>query len=139
MPGSEQLLLAERYPAEAASVGLARRAVTAAARDAGIGEAAAWNVMLAVSEAVTNAVLHGFVGRDHPGHVDVRASVSDGEIVVTVDDDGVGLRPRTDSPGLGLGLPTIAALADTMDVRQVEGAGTHLSFSLPLAPVPAAG
>ena len=32
------------------------------------------------------------------------------ELVVTVTDDGRGMQPRADSPGLGLGLPTIASL-----------------------------
>lgn len=127
----ERILLEERYPADSRSIGMARRAAGDAARSAGLSEERAWDMMLAVSEAVTNAVVHGFVGRDRPGHVELRAEARDGQIVVTVEDDGVGPRPRTDSPGLGLGLPTIAAVAHTMDVRHL-GKGTQLCFSFPL-------
>ncbi|HEU4978313.1 MAG TPA: ATP-binding protein [Solirubrobacteraceae bacterium] len=127
-----RVLLDEQYPADSRCVGLARRAAGEAARSAGLPEERTWDMMLAVSEAVTNAVVHGFVGRKHPGHVGIRAEAREGEIVVTVEDDGIGPRPRTDSPGLGLGLPTIAAVAATMDVRHLDGNGTQLCFSFPL-------
>lgn len=127
-----KILLHKRYPADSRCVGMARRAAGEAARTAGLSEERTWDMMLAVSEAVTNAVVHGYVGREHPGHVEITAEARDGEIVVTVEDDGIGPVPRTDSPGLGLGLPTIAAVAATMDVRRVEGNGTQLCFSFPL-------
>jgi len=43
--------------------------------------------------------------------------------------DGIGFGPQADSPGLGLGIPTIAALADTMSVDTTEGGGTRLCRS----------
>jgi anti-sigma regulatory factor (Ser/Thr protein kinase) len=133
MQSQEQLLFDERYPASPASVARARRSVAAAARRAGLPEDACFDLMLAVSEGVTNAVLHGFVGRD-PGHVTVKAHRRDGDLLVSIEDDGVGLLPRTDSPGLGLGLPTIAAVTETMDVRETGDAGVLLSFALPFSP-----
>jgi anti-sigma regulatory factor (Ser/Thr protein kinase) len=124
------LLLDERYRAEPRCVMAARRAAAGVARAAGLGEEQTWDLMLAVSEAVTNAVVHGFVGREAPGHVRLRAALRGSELVVSVEDDGVGVKPRADSPGLGLGLPTIAAVASSLDVRRGDGGtGTHLCFS----------
>jgi nitrate/nitrite-specific signal transduction histidine kinase len=48
---------------------------------------------------------------------------------VTVSDDGVGMMPRLDSPGLGVGLPFIADTADTLDIDSIEGGGTQLRMS----------
>ena len=43
-------------------------------------------------------------------------------------DNGLGMSPRTDSPGLGLGLPVIAEVADRVEV--VDGApGTQLRMT----------
>jgi serine/threonine-protein kinase RsbW len=48
---------------------------------------------------------------------------------VTVADSGGGLVPRADSPGLGVGLPLIAQLADRLDVRSGdEGTQIRMSF-----------
>ena len=51
------------------------------------------------------------------------------ELTVIVTDDGRGMRPRPDSPGLGLGLPTIGRLAALVDLRVPEGGGTELSMT----------
>lgn len=42
----------------------------------------------------------------------------------TVSDDGHGLRPRTDSPGMGLGLALIANSCDDLTLDTSEAAGT---------------
>jgi PAS domain S-box-containing protein len=52
-----------------------------------------------------------------------------GELVVTVVDDGRGMQPRADSPGLGLGLPTIASLTTSMDMHAPPGGGTALTMT----------
>jgi anti-sigma regulatory factor (Ser/Thr protein kinase) len=52
-------------------------------------------------------------------------TVEPDELLVAVSDDGVGLTPRADSPGLGLGLPIIAALADRFEVQERAG-GTRV-------------
>ena len=41
-------------------------------------------------------------------------------------DEGSGLAPRVDSPGLGLGLGLIAQVADSADVRAPETGGTEV-------------
>src|SRR5689334_21717410 len=99
------------WPATAEHVRDARVCVIDLAQRAGVPAQAQHGVRLAVSEAVTNVVVHGY--RDlPPGEVTVRAEAEDAHLRVVVSDDGVGLAPRADSPGAGLGLPLIAQVAD---------------------------
>ena len=107
----------------AASVAEARAAVTAFAQSAGATADALAAVSLAVSEAVTNAVLHAYLDRDTPGTVEVRAHSEDEKVVVVVADEGRGMLPRTDSPGLGLGLPLIAQMTQSLEVHDRQGGG----------------
>lgn len=121
-----------RFLAEPAAVAPARHAVTNLARRIGMSDDSVSNVALAVSEAITNAVLHGYVDRD-TGHIEVDARVTTSDLIVTVTDDGGGMIPRPDSPGLGMGLPIIARLTATLDVRSPQaGAGTQLCMTFPL-------
>ena len=84
------------------------------------------DVRLAVSEAVSNAVVHAFRDRRQPGTVSVSVSVDDAEIEIVVRDDGSGMAPRDDSPGIGLGLPLIRRLADGFEHREPPDGGTEL-------------
>ncbi len=87
--------------------------------------------MLAVSEAVTNAVLHAY--RDRPaGEVHVEVHRDAAEVRITVADEGAGMRPRPDSPGLGLGLPLIARLSTSLEVATGDAGGTRLCMTFPL-------
>ncbi|MDP9344893.1 MAG: ATP-binding protein [Actinomycetota bacterium] len=80
---------------------------------------------LAVTEAATNVILHGY--RDGPpGAVRVVVCAEAARFVVVVRDWGTDLRPRTDSPGLGLGLPVIASLATEFGIEAADGQGTLL-------------
>src|SRR5689334_3307943 len=115
-------------PAREASVPELRGAVHDFAVRAGASPEVLMDLALAVSEAVTNAVIHGFVDRD-PGEVRVAVSARVDEIVVVVSDDGRGMQPRPDSPGLGMGLPLIGQLAALLDIREPAGGGTELSMT----------
>jgi anti-sigma regulatory factor (Ser/Thr protein kinase) len=120
-------------PAVAASVPVIRAAVAAYALAVGVRDDHLDAVKLAVSEAVTNAVIHAYVDADEPGEVHVATCLRDGTVYVTVRDDGIGMMPRLDSPGLGVGLPFIADIADTLDIASGEGGGTELRMSFRLA------
>ena len=116
----------------AEEVGVARNAVAGFAKDAGATLNAVEAVRLAVSEALTNVVHHAYVGA-RPGPMVVEAWIGDGALLVLICDEGSGMRPRPDTPGLGLGLPLIAQLADDFRIEdRREGAGTKVSMRFSL-------
>jgi len=124
--------LSLHFAADAQQVAPARHAVAARARDAGLPDALVDTIALAVSEAITNAVVHGYAGRE-AGRIEVTAGLRDSGFVITVADDGSGMLPRPDSPGLGLGLPIIAQLAASLDVRSdPEHGGTTVTMTFTL-------
>jgi serine/threonine-protein kinase RsbW len=115
------------------SVPVLRGAVTEFARTAGASPLVLEQIRLAVSEAVTNVVIHAYVGAPEPGQVHVDAHVDDETVNVVVADDGRGIVPRVDSPGLGLGLALIAQAADHLDVHDGDPRGTELRMAFALA------
>jgi anti-sigma regulatory factor (Ser/Thr protein kinase) len=130
-----------REVAEPSAVSLARGVLTRFAARSGAPETVCSAVAIAVTEACTNVVSHAYVGRDAPGGLEVRACVADTVLVVEVADEGRGMVPRVDSPGLGLGLPLIAQTADILEILEpVEPPGVVLRMRFDLAgshPVPA--
>ncbi len=119
----EANLLDVDLPAEPQSASRARRAVLNALRGIAVDRDA---VGIVVTEAVTNAVLHAYRDRERPGRVHVAARLDDNGVQVSVDDDGMGMRPRVDSPGVGLGLPLMGDLADRVEVSS-RGPGTRIA------------
>ena len=122
----------QRLPAAPESVARLRHGVTRFARDAGASERLRRKVALAVSEACTNAVVHAY-RRGPAGSVAVRAMRRGGCLCVEVADEGEGVRPRSESPGIGLGTPLMAILADHLEIaRNPAGNGTlvRLEFGL---------
>lgn len=115
----------ESYSAVPDSVAKARAALTSFAQDAGASQDQLESVRLATSEAVTNAVIHAY-GKGQAGTVHVSASYVEGELWLLIADTGGGLRPRTNSPGLGLGLALIAQLADEFQILSRGSGGTEL-------------
>jgi hypothetical protein len=90
------------------------------------------DIQLAVSEAVTNAVMHAYRRDAQPGDVEVHAAMTSGWFEVRVVDGGSGMKPRNDSPGVGLGLPLIYRLADQVEVRErADGNGMELCMRFP--------
>lgn len=106
----------------AENVAVIRQAAIAAAQVAGLAPQRVEDVALAVGEACANVVVHAYgEGR---GDVALFVSESPAEIEFVVRDWGSGLTPRPDSPGLGLGLPLIVALADGVRMGGAES-GAH--------------
>lgn len=126
---------ADSWTATASAVPAARHAVLAHLREADTPDPPLSDVALAVSEAVTNVVVHAYVDTD-PGPVHVRIEpVSERhELKLVVEDEGHGLRPRTDSPGIGLGLPLMATVASRLDTRITESGGTRVCVWFSLEP-----
>jgi len=120
------------YPAVADSVATARKDLTDFARRAGGSDEQLQAVRLAASEAVTNAVLHAYDVGDG-GDVNVSASYVEDELWVLIGDTGRGMRPRANSPGLGLGLALIAQMADEFQILSRGSGGTELRMRFTLA------
>lgn len=110
-----------------AGVTEARKGVAAYAEAAGANRR---DVELAVAEAVTNAVVHAFVGRDD-GVITVRAEL-DGpnELLVEVADNGSGIMTPARSPQAGFGLPIIEAVTDSVEIHS-GNRGTRLELRFP--------
>jgi signal transduction histidine kinase len=85
-------------------------------------------------EAVNNAVAHGRAER-----IEIGLSCSDGQAVLSVQDDGVGLPPEP-TRRRGIGLETMALRADllggSLEVRQRAPHGTTLRCTFPLPATP---
>jgi PAS domain S-box-containing protein len=114
-----------RIPAEPSRVPEVRHGVRAFAAAHGAPADVLGNLALAVTEAVTNAILHAYVDME-PGEVTVAAQAGAEELLVSVADGGRGMQPRPDSPGLGMGLPMIGQLTTSVDIRERPAGGTEV-------------
>jgi serine/threonine-protein kinase RsbW/stage II sporulation protein AB (anti-sigma F factor) len=120
-------------PATADAVGRLRHAVVDFAESVGASDATSDAVRLAVSEALTNVVVHAYVGRE-PGPMIVQACLNGkGALSVFVCDEGPGPMPHLHGPGLGLGLGLMAQLADAFGIENRQPRGTILSLRFSLA------
>ena len=63
----------------------------------------------------------------------IRTERAEDRLVVEVEDDRIGLRPRLDSPGAGLGLALIGSLAaDLVLTGGSRGQGTLVRMAFPI-------
>lgn len=124
--------LNESYPAVPEAVPLARRLVSDAAAAAGAGGEQLEEIRLAVSEAVTNAVVHAYDDGE-TGRFQLVAAVASGELWVLVSDDGRGLHADNESRGLGIGLSLISGLSDDFAIVNRASGGTEVQMRFDLA------
>jgi serine/threonine-protein kinase RsbW len=117
----------------AENVPVVRQAVRGLLDAAEVEDQLAGDVLLAVTEACTNVVRHAYRDATAPGEIQINASSDGRRLVIVVRDRGCGLTPRIDSPGLGLGLPVIAAVSDRMEVHDADGGGTLVTMEFALA------
>jgi anti-sigma regulatory factor (Ser/Thr protein kinase) len=111
-----------------ASVAEARRAVEEFAAASGVGSDTLAALRVAVAEAVDNAVLHAYLDAPEAGLVHVTAECEEDSMWVAVSDEGRGMIPRPDSPGIGLGLPLIARMTAGFELQERDGGGTELKM-----------
>src|SRR6516225_9620074 len=123
--------LNESFPAVPEAVPLARRALTDVAVAAGAAGERLDEVRLAVSEALTNAVVHAYRGGE-PGRFQVTAAVASGELWILISDDGRGLHAWNDSRGLGIGLSLISGLSDDFAIVTRASGGTEVQMRFDL-------
>jgi stage II sporulation protein AB (anti-sigma F factor) len=84
------------------------------------------SVAVAVSEAVGNAILHGY-RNGASGAITIEATVEPSRrtLLIVVTDEGVGMSPNPESRGVGLGLPLIHRFAISVEIEQ-PGRGTRV-------------
>lgn len=104
-----------KLPARAENVAVVRHAFGGFAEALRVDEQTLADIKLAVTEACTNVVIHAY-DDDEDGDLEVDASIDDRRLTVVIRDRGRGIVPRPDSPGLGLGLPLIATLAESLEL-----------------------
>ena len=117
----------------ASTVGVMRKGVVSFAAQHGASLRAQTDIALAVSEAVTNSVVHAFLHQP-TGTISLLAEAAVDALHVRITDDGSGMRPRSDSPGMGIGLHLISRLASSFELGAgPSGRGTEvrLSFDAP--------
>ena len=122
-----------REVAEPAVVPAARAAVTSFAAHHGASKAVCSALAIAVTEACANVVTHAYVDHVAPGYLEVRACLAEAVLVIDVADEGRGMVPRVDCPGLGVGLPMIAQAADVLEIldqRERPGVVVRMHFNL---------
>ena len=122
--------LAMSVPGTPEAVGKIRTAVCQFAMTCGLPEGTIEAIKLAVSEAATNAVLHGY--SDHAGQITVVSELdASGALRVVIADRGRGMLPHRASEGLGLGVPIMTTMADHVDITSPtnqRGTEVHMHF-----------
>jgi serine/threonine-protein kinase RsbW len=113
---------------------------------AGLGEALGMqaqrvdDLKAVVTEACNNVVIHAY--EDDPGPLEVSALSGDEDVEVVIQDRGRGFTPRADQSGeasLGIGLPLIASLSDSFEIRGGAGEGTRTTVRFAYRPTEPGG
>ncbi|MBX7279972.1 anti-sigma F factor [Clostridium chauvoei] len=94
------------------------------------------DVKTAVSEAVTNSIIHGYENRKE-GIIRIEASIVGTEVIITIEDSGRGIsnveqareplytsRPELERSGMGF--TVMESFMDSLDVESKEGVGTKV-------------
>lgn len=125
------------FPARSVNEGFTRAAVAAFAAQLDPTLAEIGDIKTAVSEAVTNAVVHAYP--DELGMVQVRVRIlPDERLEIVVKDHGIGIndvaRARTPmyttggEERSGMGFTIMESFMDTLRVRSVPGRGTTVTM-----------
>jgi anti-sigma regulatory factor (Ser/Thr protein kinase) len=120
-------------PARAEGVGVVRQALSGIADALDFDAAILSDMKMAVTEACTNVVVHAYDGE---GTLEVEMLASEDGLTIVVRDHGSGIQPRparSGAPALGLGLPLIAALSDSFELRGSAGVGTEVRMTFAYA------
>jgi serine/threonine-protein kinase RsbW len=120
-------------PAKAEYITLVRLALSGLSGLRPLSDEALGDMKLAVTEACTNSVRHGYSNGE--GTVEVVYELLPDRLVVEVADDGPGFDAAGDRPlrdGLaegGLGIAIIQAVSDEFEAgKQADGGGSRLRF-----------
>ena len=93
------------------------------------------DIKTAVSEAVTNCIIHGY--EDKQGIVKIKAKLKQNQIIIEISDQGKGIENiniakeplYTTKPNLersGMGFTIMESFMDSMEVQSIVGLGTKI-------------
>ena len=101
------------------------------------------DIKTAVSEAVTNCIIHGYENKQ--GIVKIMARLKEDEIIIEISDKGKGIENidmakeplYTTKPNLersGMGFTIMESFMDTMEIESIVGLGTKITMSKKIKP-----
>lgn len=129
-----------RIPASPEFIVVARLAVSGVASRMNFTVEEIEDIKIALSEACTNAIQHGYISqKEGASMVDIAFLVHADRIEITVKDTGIGFDPLNvtskktqelseEQFGLGLGLAFINNLMDESDIQSKPGDGTMVKM-----------
>lgn len=137
LQSSEQNYVVLRFPSHPQNVAFARAALAMFASQLDFTVDELDELKVAVSEAVSNAVVHAYP--EGPGEVHVEMRLDEGDVFVfVVEDVGVGIADIdaatqaqwTSKPDerMGLGFTFMQEYTDGLDVQSTVGAGTRVTM-----------
>ena len=94
------------------------------------------DVKTAVSEAVTNSIIHGYENRED-GLIRIDAEINENEVTLIISDKGIGIEDieqameplytsRPDLERSGMGFTVMETFMDELDVESEKGIGTKV-------------
>ncbi len=97
------------------------------------------DIKTAVSEAVTNAIIHGYGNESEDNYVTLESTINGDELTVKVIDTGAGienvdlaLQPlytsRPDLERSGMGFTVMETFMDSLEVKSIKGEGTTVTM-----------
>ncbi|MBV7276362.1 anti-sigma F factor [Clostridium thailandense] len=95
------------------------------------------DIKTAVSEAVTNSIIHGYENKD--GIVKIEVHIKDNELTILVEDNGIGIEnvelamqplytSRPDLERSGMGFTVMETFMDSLEVESEKNKGTRLTM-----------
>ena len=96
------------------------------------------DIKTAVSEAVTNSIIHGY--EDKQGIIKIVCKIKENEIIIEISDTGKGIEDieaakeplYTTKPNLersGMGFTIMESFMDSMEIESIIGLGTKVTMS----------
>ena len=122
-----------RFVSKPENEALARMVISAFVMQANPVMSVITEIRTAISEAVTNTVVHAYEGRE--GLIILRATLSDGELATEVEDFGCGIEDvsaamqpfytsKPDQERTGIGFALMQSFMDRVEVQSIKGSGT---------------
>ena len=124
-----------KFPSLSQNEGFARSVIACFALQLNPSVAQISDIKTAVSEAVTNSIVHGYP--DGVGEISIDAKIENGGIHINIKDSGVGienleqaLQPfyttKADEERSGMGFMIMKSFMDKVDVVSEKGKGTSI-------------